>query len=222
LSIGQYNDTIGATVEIPIILTHNSLISSAEMVLHYDTSMLVYQGSKLYSGTSMNQEEKWIGRSKLRFESKDFGTSDTIAFAWFKIYPVKDPCADVTLDSLVIYGGQNNCSVLANNSLTVHVCSSISCGTDILSKFLRYNGFPSISISPNPSSGSIAIRSNRNLPNAKIELYNLLGQRVLTEATSLKSSTSITIDLQKINAGSYFLRITDDGFVNTQRIVINK
>ncbi|MDP4236135.1 MAG: two-component regulator propeller domain-containing protein [Bacteroidota bacterium] len=49
-SIGQFNDTIGGGVDLPIVISHSALLSSAEIVLHYDTTMLIYQGSTLRSG----------------------------------------------------------------------------------------------------------------------------------------------------------------------------
>jgi ligand-binding sensor domain-containing protein len=219
LSAGIYNDTIGAEVKIPIILTHNNLLTSAEMIIHYDTSMLVYEGCKLPNGDNMSHEEDWTGRSKLFFESKDFGNNDTIAFARFLIFPVKDPCADVVIDSLIISPNNNNCSVLANNSLTVHVCSSIGCGTNILSNFLRYNTFPNISVSPNPSVNSITILSSMNMPDIKIELYNVLGQSQLMLETSLKASIPLKIDINKIRVGVYFVRITENGSVSARQII---
>jgi ligand-binding sensor domain-containing protein len=221
-SAGVYNDTIGGEIQIPITLTHNSLISSAEMVMHYDTSMLVYQGCFLYSGVRLDHEEKWTGTSKFTFDSKDFGTSDTIAFVRFNIYPVKDPCVDVTFDSLVIESVKSNCSVLSNNSLTVHICTSITCGSDILSNFLRYSKFPEIFVTPNPSSNQVSIVSNERLMSAVIELYDILGQKIFVNQLDIRASIPYEIDLQTIKAGTFFLRISSNGSIRTHRLIIVK
>ena len=66
-----------------------------------------------------------------------------------------------------------------------------------------------ISVYPNPVKNRLTVKAE-NLQS--VEVYNLVGQLVMT-------STSSVIDMDDLNAGIYFIRITADGRVDTQRIV---
>jgi hypothetical protein len=69
-----------------------------------------------------------------------------------------------------------------------------------------------ISYFPNPTSGNLTL----NIANAgdrefKIELFDILGQRISTQIANVgfNSTTAINIDMQHCATGSYYLRISN-------------
>ena len=67
----------------------------------------------------------------------------------------------------------------------------------------------SVAVYPNPVKDRLTVKAE-NLQS--VEVYNLMGQRMLTTTTS-------TIDMGSLYQGIYFVRITADGKTVTQRVV---
>lgn len=65
--------------------------------------------------------------------------------------------------------------------------------------FLREN----ILLYPNPTSTFFTLSVTNNLTLKKVEVYNLVGKRVL-------NTTSETLDVSSLTSGVYFARITTD------------
>ena len=219
-SLGEFNDTIGASIDIPIIISHSSYLSSAELTLHYNTTMLVYQGSSLLSGATADKNgEKWTGRSRLSFGASDLAKSDTIAFAHFLIFPEKNPCADVIFDSLVTTGNLKNCTILANTSTTIHVCSTIGCGTSTLSNYLRYGLSPEILLSPNPTRTEIKLTSTSSLGEVQMEITDALGTLLERRKIQLDSLHPVAVDVNQFMSGVYFIRLRNEQYSRTVRFI---
>jgi len=72
-----------------------------------------------------------------------------------------------------------------------------------------------ISIYPNPSNGNFNIEIDENLIDAKVHVFNLLGQKVKDF-----SLTSITSN-QNLNKGIYMLEIEKDGNKTTKKLIVN-
>ena len=73
-----------------------------------------------------------------------------------------------------------------------------------------------ISIFPNPTNtGSVTITSNSN-ESKVIEIYNVLGKRVLSEITN-----SDRLNVQALSTGIYLLKITQGEATSTKKLIVN-
>lgn len=79
-----------------------------------------------------------------------------------------------------------------------------------------------IFISPNPSQGALQINMN-GIKNGSynLELINSLGQIVFSESCFLTEQEIKKIDLRKIEAGSYFLRMSGKDLLLTQKLIVH-
>ena len=96
--------------------------------------------------------------------------------------------------------GANGCSNLTTITQSVSLC------TEIASNSLKQSF--GVNIFPNPSSGIITLNFASLSENVTIELYNSIGQLMISEKT--KSLTS-TLNFENAANGIYTLRITEDG-----------
>lgn len=72
-------------------------------------------------------------------------------------------------------------------------------------------------IYPNPVSNHLTVSLDENVQNADITLFDLTGRLILTQNTG--SDTETSIDVSKLVAGSYFVRIQLGNAVYTQKIL---
>tara|TARA_R110002124_G_scaffold120895_7_gene279136 strand:+ start:48123 stop:49535 length:1413 start_codon:yes stop_codon:yes gene_type:complete len=70
------------------------------------------------------------------------------------------------------------------------------------------------SIYPNPAKNNINIQS-QNIPLTQVEIFNVLGQRILS--LDFTGSTSENIDISSLNSGMYLVKIND---LTTQRLIV--
>ena len=217
------NDTIGATVTLPIILHRNNvaLTGPLEFVLHYDTTELVYQGSYLKKGTAIDKlNEGWAGRSKLTIQNQDLPIGDdTIGYISFHNFSGNNPCTSIYFDSLNISIAGSSC--LSQNPFLI--CSQGGCGIKELSAFLRYGKLPNFIIYPNPAENSLTIQSSLNVTNAKIDIFDQLGTTLRTWPLVIFSTDKkqAVLDVSMLASGIYFLRIDCGGFVRSQKVVVS-
>ena len=77
-----------------------------------------------------------------------------------------------------------------------------------------------LNVYPNPSKGKFTIEAANTLsPEARIEIYNAIGEKVYTGA-SFKQQTSKEIDLSKELKGIYFVKLYDKEKVFIKKIVV--
>jgi hypothetical protein len=195
------NDTIGATVRVPIILhIKNGVLPSGDLAIHFDTAMLDYQGTFTRDGKAMDVSRS-PGHASLHFDGG--GTSDTIGYATFRVFPSYDSCTTVTFDSLQ-FG--SDCATLSNASVTV--CSIVGCGIPTLSRFVRY-GKMSLSIVPNPTGGNVELRiTNEKLGigDVSLSVVDALGKEIFS--THTLNPIPYTLPTTGWSSGIYFVRVT--------------
>ena len=80
---------------------------------------------------------------------------------------------------------------------------------DLAHNDVSENGIETVSLYPNPVKNRLTVKAE-NLQS--VEVYNLVGQLVMT-------ATSSVIDMDDLNEGIYFVRITAGGKMITQRVV---
>ena len=74
------------------------------------------------------------------------------------------------------------------------------------------NEMEAISVYPNPTRDVIFVGANNDLSVQRVEVFDLTGQMVI-------SSTKVEIQVSDLESGIYFVRITADDRIVTQRIV---
>jgi len=153
------------------------------------------------------------------------GKSDMIAV------DVSDPTQP---DSCNMYGGTANnigtwgIGLWQNQIYLSYICSVIPFSSSLTqTTILTFNSCPVgineqevnsfISIYPNPFSEQAKLTSSINLNNAKIRIHNLQGQCVRT--IDRVNGTEVTIVLEKLEAGVYFINIQTENNSITKRIV---
>lgn len=208
------NDTIGATIWMPIILKRSAQVPSFDMVLHYDSIQLVYLESVTSSGKVVDiAGTKWNGRSKLHFNAADLPpVSDTIGYSKFLFYPYEPLCASLHYDSLRFE--EVNCSsgvALANDSAYGSIGSYPSCGRSAIAYFLRYGQFPEFALKPNPATETLSIIPSEDVGKVDIDITNALGEMRIRQKGTFTKDEAFTISLGDLAAGMYYIRISGMG-----------
>ncbi|MFI5264594.1 MAG: WD40/YVTN/BNR-like repeat-containing protein, partial [Candidatus Kapaibacterium sp.] len=145
LSVGTAdirNDTIGATIYIPITSQPLIQFGNLDLSVHFDTSMLIYQGTFAPGSSTDRTIATSVGFARLHFpESTIQSLSNILGYAEFRIFPTHTPCTTVLFDSMSIINDVGVICGLAEPSFSSQICSEIVCGTAIISDFMRYNKF---------------------------------------------------------------------------------
>ncbi len=95
-------------------------------------------------------------------------------------------------------------------------------GFAIAARRIRTNGW-AITVSPNPIASGFATLSY-TLPRPApltVTVFDVAGRSVLRQAYSVgRSASSISLDLRKLSAGVYLVRLTADGYSASQKLVV--
>jgi len=70
-------------------------------------------------------------------------------------------------------------------------------------------GNVSISISPNPSDGSVTLMLPSAMENASVKIYSIDGKEVFSEETKILQNEGLTYNFRKFSSGLYFINISD-------------
>jgi hypothetical protein len=128
--------------------------------------------------------------------------------------------AFVYLDSAHLYGHRLNCDCQA---LSVANPDSVEidftgCGDSTLARFMQTGSpFTIESIVPNPARSSLRVEGKGQ--GVSCEFTDNLGRSILP---STLYALPFTLDVKSIPSGVYYLRLSQDGFVQTRRIIIQK
>jgi hypothetical protein len=81
------------------------------------------------------------------------------------------------------------------------------------------NSVKNIFLSPNPATNQLTVSSTQGAIE-EIEIYNLLGERVLSLPLNTLKGTSASIDVSELNPGIYFVTVTaTNGNKVTRKVV---
>lgn len=76
--------------------------------------------------------------------------------------------------------------------------------------------FTAVSVYPNPASDVVVVNSKNTIKN--IEVYNTLGQVVLSQEAN---TNNISLDITNLTQGNYFVKVTTaDNVITTQKVVV--
>ena len=173
------------------------------------------------------------------FQGGGRGVVDTIGTLTFRVYLTDSSTTPLTLSNIA-FGVPPNISpdcIASIDSGASGFTYLYQCGDHILQDYLRTGSVPFHieSIVPNPATTEIIIRvvggeDGRvvgGVPAAPIEyeLFNALGKRVLTSSDVPGSDvrgTSLQLDVSALPSGIYFLRISRDGYMQSQSVAIER
>jgi len=77
-----------------------------------------------------------------------------------------------------------------------------------------------LSVYPNPNNGSFNIIAYMDMQHARINVYNIVGEKVYSQLSSLTSGETINIGLEGYPKGLYVLSIETDNFGYTEKLII--
>jgi hypothetical protein len=83
-------------------------------------------------------------------------------------------------------------------------------------------GSPSFAIAPNPLSGGFAT-VRYSLPKAglaTLNVFDVTGRTVLAQTLAAGRTGTASLDLRKLEAGVYLVKVTTEGFSTTQKLVV--
>jgi hypothetical protein len=83
-------------------------------------------------------------------------------------------------------------------------------------------GAPSFAIAPNPLAGGFAT-VRYSLPKAglaTLAVFDVTGRTVLTQTMAAGRTGTASLDLRKLEAGVYLVKVTTEGFSTTQKLVV--
>jgi hypothetical protein len=84
-------------------------------------------------------------------------------------------------------------------------------------------GRPWVSIAPNPLGRHATVRYN--LPKAglaTLAVFDVAGRTVLTQTLAAGRTGTASLDLRKLEAGVYLVKVTTEGFSSTQKLVVQR
>ncbi len=209
------NDTVGATVRLPIYLHHTGKLSSIDMVVHFPDGPLVYLGSFLYYGKSIDVSgSRSYGRFKLHIDADDLNalTDSLVGYAVFKWYPIEFFCAEVVFDSISMSVRNTICD-------NAHVAIVDSCNgfidgyrfCDPLARVNGRTGAPNIDLftfAPNPARQSSALYSSLYNGRVDLSIFDLTGKFVKQIDGTVAPDAPLSLSLEDLASGSYYMTIS--------------
>ncbi len=204
-------DTIGGYAQVPLRFSGFPQKEDLEVVLHYDTRM-IYNGSNSILGASFDLPgESWQGRSKIRIPKSELQLDTISGLAIFTVFPNGTDCFKVSLDSMNILSLFAPCTYSIGGPATAMICPLKGCGVMTLTNYLRHGTLPQLSIIPNPNQGTAFITSSETLGYATVEIIDILGRIYGVRNISFQKGMPVTLELDNLRSGSYYLNIRTAG-----------
>lgn len=154
------------------------------------------------------------------FSFNDSSTStDGSITSWDWFFPGGTPSTSTLQNPVnILYpsGAHNACLMVTST----YGCKDTDCNTIVVTSVNENYIEDNFNIFPNPANGVFTIQNNNQQPTAtmQLEIYNVLGEKVYSAATSGRSST---ISLNVPN-GIYRMQIKTDHGIATTKIIISK
>lgn len=212
------NDTIGGTIRVPIGIESDGPMPSGEFSITFDSSVLVYKGTSSLAGDPLDIPGSPMAEvARVRFAAMPSG--GILGYAYFEYYPLRDSCTEVRIDSLRFDDDPSLCVTLAEDAASANICTSIGCGTMLLSHYIRYGNMPDITLSPNPASSSIVLHSKQDVGEITVEVFDATGVLHQQFSGKLEKGSGLTIHLIDAPSGTYYARVATSHAVRTLRFV---
>jgi photosystem II stability/assembly factor-like uncharacterized protein len=210
--------TIGEGADIPVNLSYPLSKPTSDLVVEYDTSVLIYRGTS-YSSNGTRVAESLAstpGHLHLHLLDKDLTLSDAAAMLHFEFYPMTSGCTQIWFDSLSV---QPSLGCAAIEKVVSNLCTAYGCGTPSIGHFLRYRELPDLKLSPNPATGMTTITTSADLGVVSVEIVNALGELRYSSNGSITSNGSFEFSTSGWPSGVYFVRIRSTYLVKTLQLL---
>jgi hypothetical protein len=216
--------TDGSIVKFYLVANWNSppspaMISALHFDLTHNDDILSYTG---FSGNGLNVKNDPLVNSMMtqHFTLAPIPTSDTIGTLIFQVYLTKASTTPLALSNITFdtpSGLSSDCIASLGDSGSAFTYN-YSCGDRTLARFME-TGSPFMieSIVPNPARASLRVEGNGE--GVEAELDDILGRNILVPTLY---ALPFTLDVKSIPSGVYYLRLSQSGFVQTRRVVIER
>jgi hypothetical protein len=165
------------------------------------------------------QQSKTLGRSVVRISADSLSADSTIGYVNLAVFPTTKTCGIITFDSVQFIATGRTCTSLLDDYAVATVCSRVSCGTYVLSEYLRYNTLTRLSVWPNPAADRLMISSSHTLGPVSIELVDALGVLRLQSTVRLIGGQPVEIE-NLPPSGVYVLRIANYPYAVGKHVLI--
>ncbi|MFY8020395.1 MAG: LamG-like jellyroll fold domain-containing protein, partial [Bacteroidia bacterium] len=81
---------------------------------------------------------------------------------------------------------------------------------------------PEVKMWPNPTSGKLNLDLGSRVTNVKVQILDISGTSVLTRDVNGLNDSYLSLDVQNLSVGIYFVQIDMDGTFSTQKLIISK
>jgi photosystem II stability/assembly factor-like uncharacterized protein len=217
---------VGDTVRILYRPTMDSLIGidSTHFVVRYDSNALDVRNYTIPAGWSVANVSNSPGRLDLWLTDTNFDTLPNPVLTVTFGTALSTASTIVYLDSAHLYGKRMTCD---NSVLSVTAPDSVEidftgCGDSVLLHYMHTGEIPFTiqSIQPNPATYNLNIHVESKL--AGSIHYDLLGTLGETARSGELSGSDLLLDVSALPSGIYYLRLSQDGFVQSRRVVIER
>jgi photosystem II stability/assembly factor-like uncharacterized protein len=215
------DDTIGGSFWVLFGLTASKPVTSIDMMLHYDTSWLAYQGSVLPSGLSIDVGggTEYPGHSELRITGSEVQTLPEIIFyARFAVYPSSSQHPQSWIDSIHYEIESGICDYFWNDTVPITIIAPQNCATNILSEFLR-TGMIIFQIAPNPAGNEVQLLSSVDAGDVTAILSDEYGRVVSRQQLHPIPGEPAALNVAQLPPAVYFIQIEFAGGLRTLRFV---
>jgi photosystem II stability/assembly factor-like uncharacterized protein len=194
-------------------------IDTAHFAIHYDPNSLSLESLNIPAGWSILDSSSSVGTLNLTIISSSAIPLPTPALQLtFGTY-LSSTSAKVYLDSANLIGQRLNCdcaalSLAPPDSVQINFTG---CGDSLILAALNDSlPFYIKSIQPNPASSSIEINLSPSVL-VTYTLFDALGRSVLSNSNG---ASSFSLDVSNMPSGIYYLRLTQNGYVQSRSISI--
>jgi hypothetical protein len=225
LVVGSANIENGENISIPLTVTDVSEMIASEIEISYDPTLLeVNEVQNKIAGMNLlfkNDTQK--GLLTIVMAGADPLTSSTVlAEILFhtKMLTVKSKTTELSV-SKFIANESDMTSEATNGDITIYNNSIV------VDKFTpAFNNKEIFRVYPNPSSGNanLSYELKEDNQNVTIELFSLYGQRIATLVNGNEDKGSHTVSIlnsgNPFESGTYFIRMTVNGYSQSQKFLI--
>ena len=226
------NDIVTMQV-YPDQLIKNAQLNTLDLDLSYLDDLLELVSVKTsVAGASVTTSAKSVVGGRMKLPISLSGSDMTLDPAQpvleisFHAFLSDSTSTDLTLSNLKLNGSDPSYQCkLAADIASPNVTIQLQCGDPTVQQFLRTKTLLLESIHPNPANRTVSVSLSGGA-NSKVNvaIYDVLGKLVIERSTVLGSSElTLDVDLSKLVAGSYILRVSDDrGMASSKRLVVER
>jgi murein DD-endopeptidase MepM/ murein hydrolase activator NlpD len=131
---------------------------------------------------------------------------------WYWTWILPNPAQLGTWRYEVTYAGKT-----ISQNFTVSLTAARATGDPV-----KESVSPSISLMPNPASGTVTVTSEALNTDAFVRVVNNLGNAVLTEKAGASNSGTLTLDISRLAPGAYHVQVIEGGIIKAKTKLVKQ